>query len=542
LLDDLNNDGGLGSGWGTISSVADAVVAPSSNALLQPGDLIVLVGDSYGDFSSKPVVVRYPQTAIPTCSSEIGCGQVLVTEAGLPLSGGTQPVSIDISPVDGSLLIATSDGSIWQLPIVSSGEFTFYGTPTLYACVGKSVNNVCVTGTGVAWGKIRATQQSGNLFVVATVTQSESSAGFVGLFAGTPPLQGPVQSVFVPNTQPVGLAIPFYRTGTTLAAQCIATPENPLPNCDPLGDGVQLITIRGNTGNIPPGATITEQECVVAADPRIQKFGTCTGHTLNLKDVCPGLSDSTVIPDYMCGAGGVSNPGSGFVIIAALAEQVAKFSDGIEVRMDATSVPRFPVSPVCPQNVKLYTSNDHSMFETTFVEGHLASEWLAFCDPSGSLGPHKTIDGIGLVLNLTSFAPNGTPTQQAVKFADYKFRNLFATIQQSSIRYFWEKIVLLAGTAIAQRLVDIGHYDCSAELVYLLDQFARRHRADFLPLFTPTVREPNPFGDVTGRLANLYLTIENRIEGKAVTWTDWPLMADPKLCHTNECHLSGMDK
>jgi hypothetical protein len=551
LADNLNTDTNINPGgmW-TFNSIADAVVAPSSNAFLQPGDLVVLIGDSYGgDPASKPVVVRYPQSSIASCHTEAGCGlgQVLLTEAGLPLNGFA-PVSIDVSAVDGSLLIATSDGSLWQVPIVGSGEIVTYGTPVLFACVGKAVNNACVTGTGVAWGKIRATQQNGNLYVVATVTQSQSSAGFVGLFYGTSPIQGPVQSVFVANTQPVGLTIPFYKTGTVQAGQCIGMP------CDPIGDGVERITIRDYPpippAFFPPTATITEQECD-ALDPRVDPItGLFNGLPLPLVQICPGLSDSTILPGYVRGAAGppVGGPfGRGLVIIAALADVIALNSDGIEVKIQSTSAPVFPISPTCPQNVHVLGSNDHSQVETTFAEGHNVFENTGFCytDPgSGSLGPHKTIDGIGLALNLTMFAPNGTPLQQAVKFFDFKNGNLITTIKQTSIKFGWEKAVLLLGAAVDQALVDKGHYDCAAELVYLLDQFVRRHRADFQSNDTPgaTVREPNGFADIIGRLANEEVTILSTIEGKTVTWSDWPLTADPHLCHTNECNLSGLDK
>jgi hypothetical protein len=535
----------LSTHW-AIGTAADAVVATGNYGVAQTGDVLVLAGDVYGTVSTQPVILRYPQSAIASGSCD-GCGSVVANQGQFPLNtlstSPVYPVSLDISPVDGSILVATSDGSIWRLPYNAAGN-PLYGPPQLLACSVEYdvVNNVpvCQASPGNPWGKIRATQSGGQLYIVSTNPSASQVNLFTGAVATPPFMSNSTVSLSQYGVQPIGLAVlPTYRSGTVTASQCIA----PLA-CDPIGDGVELITIRDYPpvppAFFPPTAPISEQECDVAVDPRIPLYGSCLGHSLPLSQVCPGLSDSTVIPQYVCGS-------PGFVIIAALADQIAANSNGLEVAIKSTSAPIFPSSPTCPQNVHILASNDHSQVETTFAEGPNAFENTGFCysDPgSGSLGPHKTIDGIGLVLDLTSFAPGGTAVQQAVKFTDFKIQNLITTINQTSVKYFWEKLVLLLGADIDQYLVNKGHYDCAAELVYLLDQFVRRHRADFRPTGTAgaTVREPNGFGDIIGRLANLYLTIENRIEGKTVTWSDWPLAADPHLCHTNECNVSGLNK
>jgi hypothetical protein len=539
-LDDLTTNWSAG-------NAADVVIAQGNFGLAQTGDAFVLIGDSYAGSSGKAVIVRYPAAAISSLCDGI-CGQAVVTQAGLfPAVYGPNnpvvPVSLDVSPVDGSLFVGTSDGSLWQLPYVpASGQIPAgYGTPVLYACLGKYVSGACVPSSGVSWGRIRAVAQGNRAHIIATVPNAGGGTiGYVGLWAntGSLPIQGASQGVDnISNFQPLGLALPTYKSGSANASTCIATPQNPLPNCDPLGDGVVKITIRGNTGQIPANATITEQECVVANDPRMVN-GIFNGQTLPLRAVCPGLSDSSIIPAYVHG-----DPG--FVVVTSLADLIAQYSNGIEVRTDFNSGAVQANAPLCtgsPANVEVYGSNDQSPYETTFVEGNFLHEDTGACDPPVALHPHRSVEIGGLVTDLTMFAPNGTPLQRAVGFADFKLGNLTATINQTAVRYAWEKSVLLGATAVAKRLVDVGHYDCAAEALYLLDQFVRRHRADFLSNVTATVREPNGFGDITGRIANLYLTVENTILGKTITWADWPLAADPRLCRTTECKSSGIDK
>ena len=125
---------------------------------------------------------------------------------------------------------------------------------------------------------------------------------------------------------------------------------------------------------------------------------------------------------------------------------------------------------------------------------------------------------------------------------DFKFNNLQQTIKNSNIKYPWERIVLSASVSIAKYLVDIGHYDCAAEIMYLLDKFVRRHVGDFLHSVPgAAVREPNPAFDIIMRLSNGFYSIETGILSKP-PYPNWPLTADPRLCRTTECKVPGMDK
>ncbi len=101
-----------------------------------------------------------------------------------------------------------------------------------------------------------------------------------------------------------GSFTPAYTGGTATAGDC--------------RDGQSCTLVPGNTftikgpnaGAIPDGAILTEQECVVPADPRGANCGATNGHlprSLNVSDLpqCKGFGNE-VIPDYLCGASGSS--------------------------------------------------------------------------------------------------------------------------------------------------------------------------------------------------------------------------------------------
>jgi hypothetical protein len=556
LMDNFNTDANL-PGGAAITSIVDAVVAPSTFANgIQAGDLLVLVGDTFSA-AAPPVVVRYPHTAVLQgipFAFPIAAATALVTESVFPnqaFASYDHPVSMAISPLDGTLLIATTDGTIWQLAPTQSG----YGSATIYAQPNFANFGLpgCFEDCGLKWGKIGAGLMGGNLYVVATVADTYGStaneSGILAMFSGPLP-QGfayystPSATVNInalqPGSavQPISVAVLAYRTGTTSVTNCFNMP------CDVLGDGVMLTTIRGNTQGIPAGATITQQECVVLADPRGPNCGAGSPagvQSLPLKQVCPGLSDSLIIPSYLCGSAGAS--GTGFVVIEGTAEQEDN-TTGIEVITNAKTTPVLGSDPGCPADHVGYQRNDHSLVESDYPEYPNIFEVTNSCspDPTNKNGPHNSTDIVGLeVANLTQLF-GGPHKSGPVGFVDFKFNNLQQTIKNSNIKYPWERIVVSASVTIANYLVDIGHYDCAAEIMYLLDKFVRRHVADFLhSVAGAAVREPNPAFDIIMRLSNGFYSIETGILNKA-PYPNWPLTADPRLCRTIECKVPGMDK
>jgi hypothetical protein len=221
LMDSVNMDSSLTScpttPSGCLGSLADAVVASSANSLsgVAAGDLLVLVGDAGSSSSgANPVVLRFPKAAIQTakaytsnCLSSFGntsaspppcvmnsSGSQLVTQSSLGLALTDSPVSMDISPIDGSLFIATNQGNIYQLTATSGG----YGNPQLYA-VGE---------TGIQ--KIRLGQLNGTLYLLATIVIGDPTSS-VDMYVGSPSagtsFQWPAVSAPVSNAYAVGLAV-----------------------------------------------------------------------------------------------------------------------------------------------------------------------------------------------------------------------------------------------------------------------------------------------------------------------------------------------
>jgi hypothetical protein len=216
LMDSVNNDASLTSctptapsAAGCLGSLVDAVVASSANSVngVGAGDLLVLVGDP-GSASSagNPVVLRFPAAAIqkakanasncPGSSGNTPCvGSRLVTQSSLGLALTDSPVSMDISPIDGSLFIATNQGNIYQLSATSNG----YGSPQLYA----------FNQTGIQ--KIRLGQLNGTLYLLATIVIGDPASS-VAMYVGSPPpgtpyFTSPSVSAPVSNAYAVGLAV-----------------------------------------------------------------------------------------------------------------------------------------------------------------------------------------------------------------------------------------------------------------------------------------------------------------------------------------------
>ena len=133
-----------------------------------------------------------------------------------------------------------------------------------------------------------------------------------------------------------GSFTPGYDGGTTTAGNCSNGQScNLVPG--------NTFTIMGpNAGAIPPGTVLTQQECVVPADPRGANCGAVNGHqprSLNVSDLpqCKGFGNE-VIPDYLCGASG--STGTGFALILGNAEQLDTFNGTYgDSELDVEQVP-----------------------------------------------------------------------------------------------------------------------------------------------------------------------------------------------------------
>jgi hypothetical protein len=223
LMDNVNTDPSLTGSCnssapptaGCVGTLVDAVVAQQavSAAGVAAGDMLVLVGDSLSG-NGNPVVLRFPAANIQTakaypnnCPNSFGnksgtpppCignsgGSQLVTQATLAsvLSPGESPLAIDISPLDGSLFIATNGGNIYQLSPTATG----YGNAIVYAYGQYGMQ------------QMRVGQLNGVLYVFATVQDEDN---YIVMYEGAAPNGGFGYSSGLTtgylNGQGVGLAV-----------------------------------------------------------------------------------------------------------------------------------------------------------------------------------------------------------------------------------------------------------------------------------------------------------------------------------------------
>jgi hypothetical protein len=224
LMDNVNSDPSLTScnmatSVGCVGTLVDTVVAQSTiqGSPVAAGDMLVLVGDAYsGNSNGNPIVLRFPAASIqsakayasnclnsfgdtsgapPPCVGNSG-GSQLVTQTTLAsfLSQGEAPVSMDISPLDGSLFIATSKGNIYQLSATPTG----YVNPTQYASNQPGMQ------------QLRVGQSNNTLYVFATVPGGDSAV--IVMYVGAAPAGGfqPFASGVTytsVNGSPAGLAV-----------------------------------------------------------------------------------------------------------------------------------------------------------------------------------------------------------------------------------------------------------------------------------------------------------------------------------------------
>jgi hypothetical protein len=363
------------------------------------------------------------------------------------------------------------------------------------------------------------------------------------------PLQSPA-SVYGYNLHSHGSFTPGYNGGTTTAGNC--------------GNGQSCTLVPGNTftiegpnaAAIPPGAVLTEQECVVPADPRGPNCGATNGHfprSLNISSLpqCAGFGNE-VIPDYLCGA---SN-GTGFALILGNAEQIDTFNGTYgDSELDVEKIPPLAgasLNPACPpspsnQRPPLLVGQPSALAavgtrsnslveeqtpEQTFDGRPLLVEMTSSCDPPKSNhGPGLTLEGIGFKLRTKDPTARGglTDAQSLLVLANYKYLNLDIVMLLTKFPASTPtRRNLQSCINKSQTLLNTGpsHYICAAEQVYRCEQMVDGTDFNQFGPTTTFLRLPDPYGDVVRRLGNLFYTINTRINGQ-VPNADWPLSADP---------------
>jgi hypothetical protein len=521
------------------STLPTPVQAALANNGIHAGDLLALVADDDrdpGDRHERVTVFNYSAPSIKAFllnpGGEVARPAIALREAQFPETEHTHrlPAGMDIWPADGSLLISTSKGTILQFTLPTMGN------PTALWTNGNTTTFAAITcgAPPCPFHKLRTGMQADKAY--AFVTQSTgSSSGNILEFAvplSTPtPSSGfgftaPTAAVATNATttsastagSPAGLALAPAGEVLASTAACASA-----AGCNPTG-GLSNVIVPGPSGIGPQGVhgNIIEQTCIVT-DTRLNQDGTCPGN-LNIAKQCPGFP-ANFIPPTICGASGPS--ANQFAVIQTFANGVDDVP-GILVQTQEspnTLIPGTKITPDCqdPRQV-LGWSPRLGADEGTIPEGAAMVDITGYCDKAGASTRGNSIWTVGGQLS-----PSVSSTKhELVGFTNQKLISLAETIQSANIaRPVKERLdACLVRSAV---FLNRGRYSCAARKVWVCDQQV----AATATSFGSSAENPNPYGDVRGRLGNLFYTINSRILHNAPN-TTWPLSAPPPSCRHSD--------
>jgi hypothetical protein len=461
------------------------------------GDVLVLSNNIL-----SPRVMVYSQAAIQGVLANPNAPLSNPTSVAISPSQlqGTVPVGMDIWPADAthgvSLLMTTLGGRVMRFDTGSNALTADFAS-------------------GLGFGLQRVKVGTFSTVTYAFVGQYTPGSGKILQFVA-PPAGGsnaPIATLSTGTRDPQGLAV--TSSGSVPISACIA------PNtCSPLGPQLTTQISGSGTGNIPPTAPLLEESCVVNADPRVTVSGSnwsCAGGNLDVANFCPGFP-STVLTGALCGHSGPT--GSGFVVVKSTAKTVDQNINNtfIQNTIDPDVPLPGPLNLSCPQ-LQVFAwapRSDLPAIEGTVVEGGPAPgsnyfiDLSGFCDKGGGTSHVASMLAYGLGINsAVSGLPSGFPG-----FITDKFTNLTNTLTAAAAQIDPGVEATLQGyVSQAQNYFNSGvaetasnGYSCALNSIASADNFLRANLASFTGLAPPG--NPNPAGEIDGRLGNLFLPID----------------------------------
>ena len=486
---------------GIVTEVLVATTAASPVGTAAPawnvGDVLVLSNDI---FNARVMV--YSQAAIQSVLANPSqpLNNPTSIAIGPSLLRGTLPIGMDIWPADAthgvSLLLSTLGGRVIRF---DSGA--------------GAMTADFASGLGLGLERIKVGTYS--TLTYAFVSQFTPGRGQILQF-GAPPASGanlPLASLSTGNKDPQGLAT--SSSGSVPATACVAPSI-----CAPLGPQLTTQVSGTGSGSLPPTAPLLEESCVVKSDPRVTVLGStwnCAGGNLDVANFCPGFP-STVLPGSMCGHSGPT--GAGFVVIKSTAKAVDQNANNtfFEHTVDPNIPLPGPLNLNCPQ-LEVFAwapRSDLASIEGTTVEGGPAPgsnyfiDLSGFCDDGGGHSHVLSMMAYGLGLNS---APSGMATGLP-GFVKDKFTNLTGTISAASAQIDPSVTATVQGYVSQAQTFFIGGlaesasngFSCAMNSLASADAYVRANLPAFSGLAPPG--NPNPAGDIDGRLANLFLPID----------------------------------
>ena len=488
----------------TCGLITEVVVATTSAtpvgtapAAWNAGDVLILANDFF-----NPRVLVYSQASIAGLLANPGheLGSPTSTAVASSLLRGTLPVGMDIWPADAthgvSLLLSTVGGRVMRFDSGSGAMTADFAS-----------------GLGLGLERIKVGTYS--TLTYAFVSQFTPGRGKILQF-GAPPASGanlPLASLSTGNKDPQGLAT--SSSGSVPVTACVAPSV-----CAPLGPQLTTQLSGAGSGSVPTTAPLLEESCVVKSDPRVTVVGTtwsCAGGNLDVANYCPGFP-STVLPGSMCGHSGPT--GTGFVVVKSTAKTVDQNANNtfFQHTVDPNVPLPGPLNLTCPQ-LQVFAwapRSDLPLIEGTIVEGGPAPgsnffiDLSGFCDNGGGNSHVLSMMAYGLGLNS---APSGMATGLP-GFVTDKFTNLTSTIGAASAQIDPSVAATVQGYVNqAQSFFNAGlaesasnGFSCAMNSLASGDAYLRSQLPAFSGLAPPG--NPNPAGDIDGRLANLFLPID----------------------------------
>jgi Bacterial Ig-like domain (group 2) len=477
----------------TTAATPVGTAAPAWNV----GDVLVLSNDI---FNARVMV--YSQAAIQSVLANPSkpLNNPTSTAVGPSLLRGTLPIGMDIWPADAthgvSLLLSTVGGRVMRFDSGSGAMTADFAS-----------------GLGLGLERIKVGTYS--TLTYAFVSQFTPGRGKILQF-GAPPASGanlPLASLSTGNKDPQGLAT--SSSGSVPVTACVAPSV-----CAPLGPQLTTQLSGAGSGSVPTTAPLLEESCVVKSDPRVTVAGTtwsCAGGNLDVANYCPGFP-STVLPGSMCGHSGPT--GAGFVVVKSTAKTVDQNANNtfFEHTVDPNVPLPGPLNLTCPQ-LEVFAwapRSDLPLIEGTIPEGGPAPgsnffmDLSGFCDDGGGHSHVLSMMAYGLGLNS---APSGMATGLP-GFVTDKFTNLTSTISAASAQIDPSVAATVQGYVNqAQSFFNGGlaesasnGFSCAMNSLASGDAYVRANLPSFSGLAPPG--NPNPAGDIDGRLANLFLPID----------------------------------
>jgi hypothetical protein len=531
-------------GW-EVDALVETVVVPAtlpaavqaalaSNGI-HAGDLLALVADN--DFDPRDTHERitlfdYSALSIQKFLSDprypIKPPSIALREPQFPTTsspGSPLPTGMDLWPVDGSLLIATNKGTILQYTLSGSGTASTFWT----ASSATTFAAIACGASSCPFHKLRTGAQADTAYAFVTQSTGNTTGNILqfavplatptpyGGFGFTTPAASVASSAssnsFSTGGSPSGLALAHASVVVAAAADCASA-----AGCDPTG-GLSHVILPGPAGVGPQGVhgNIIEQTCIVT-DTRLKSDGTCPG-TLDIAAQCPGFA-ANLIPPTMCGASGPH--ANQFAVVQTIANGVDDVP-GILVQTmqnpDAL-IPGTAPTPDCEPQMALGWAPRLGSDEGTIPEGAAVVDITGYCDKAGGSTRGNSIWTIGGVLS-----PVVSSRRDLVRFANDKLVNLGKTIKSGNVDRPVQGVldVCLITSAL---FLNTGHYACAARNVWECDKLV----ANSAKSFGSSPNNPNPYGDIRGRLGNLFYTINTRIQHNPPN-PIWPLTAPPPACH-----------